>query len=433
MPGGLVDLLDRHTRATRRRRRWSRRWPRPAPSAATRRRSARAAYREAAAGWMARRLGVDVDPRARGGLRRHQGARGRRAAVAAPAATRPRHRAVPGISYPTYAMGATLAGCRAVPVRATLDDDRPRRRRPGAVPLGERRPATPPASSATSARRRPGAAPTACPCSPTSATWSSPGTGRPHDPRARRRRRARRALAVEALEPGRRPRRLLRRRPRPRPLPVARCASTPASWCPGPVQAAAVAALGDDAHVDEQRERYAPGSPDGRGAHRRGRCRRPAPAGAFYLWAPAPDGDAWALARRLAGQGGAVSPRRVLRPGRRRLRARRGRPARRPHRPRGGSPRCRLRPRPAVYEPPVVRPSGWWFADAGLAAAIGLVAGVTVIVRRHPVRRPGRRLRACVHARHPRGRDQRAGGLLDLPRVRRVLVRRRAPPTPMSR
>jgi aspartate/methionine/tyrosine aminotransferase len=35
----------------------------------------------------------------------------------------------------------------------------------------------------------------------------------------------------------------------------------------------------------------------------------PMPHGAFYLWAPVPDGDAWALARRLAEAGGAlVSP-----------------------------------------------------------------------------------------------------------------------------
>jgi len=78
---------------------------------------------------------------------------------------------------------------------------------------------------------------------------------------------------------------------------------------PGPVQAAAVAAWGDDVHVDEQRARYL------------GRLRAMAaaltsvgveaalPAGAFYLWVPAPDGDAWALARRLAASGGAlVSP-----------------------------------------------------------------------------------------------------------------------------
>jgi aspartate/methionine/tyrosine aminotransferase len=35
----------------------------------------------------------------------------------------------------------------------------------------------------------------------------------------------------------------------------------------------------------------------------------PLPSGAFYLWVPAPDGDAWALARQLAEAGGAlVSP-----------------------------------------------------------------------------------------------------------------------------
>jgi aspartate/methionine/tyrosine aminotransferase len=30
------------------------------------------------------------------------------------------------------------------------------------------------------------------------------------------------------------------------------------------------------------------------------------PAGAFYLWAAAPDGDAWAAARDLAGRAGIV-------------------------------------------------------------------------------------------------------------------------------
>jgi aspartate/methionine/tyrosine aminotransferase len=30
------------------------------------------------------------------------------------------------------------------------------------------------------------------------------------------------------------------------------------------------------------------------------------PSGAFYLWVPAPDGDAWALTRRLAAEGGAL-------------------------------------------------------------------------------------------------------------------------------
>ena len=79
---------------------------------------------------------------------------------------------------------------------------------------------------------------------------------------------------------------------------------------PGPVQAAAVAAFGDDAHVDVQRERY------------RTRLTTLAeviataydidvdmPGGGFYLWIPAPDGDAWAFTRRLATDAGTlVSP-----------------------------------------------------------------------------------------------------------------------------
>jgi succinyldiaminopimelate transaminase len=74
----------------------------------------------------------------------------------------------------------------------------------------------------------------------------------------------------------------------------------------GPVQAAAVVALNDDAHVDAQRTRY-------RARLLRlidmlGACGYPAgrPAGAFYLWVPAPDGDAWGAARDLAKKAGIV-------------------------------------------------------------------------------------------------------------------------------
>lgn len=77
---------------------------------------------------------------------------------------------------------------------------------------------------------------------------------------------------------------------------------------PGPAQAAGVAALDDDAHVELQRQRY------------RDRLALLAtvlsewsgdpvalPDGAFYLWIPTPDG--WAYAERLAREGGAlVSP-----------------------------------------------------------------------------------------------------------------------------
>jgi succinyldiaminopimelate transaminase len=78
---------------------------------------------------------------------------------------------------------------------------------------------------------------------------------------------------------------------------------------PGPAQAAAVAALADQVHVAEQRERY------------RNRLQRLArivgrfgpepalPRGGFYLWAAAPDGDAWAFTRTLLAEAGIlVSP-----------------------------------------------------------------------------------------------------------------------------
>src|SRR4029450_11826511 len=75
---------------------------------------------------------------------------------------------------------------------------------------------------------------------------------------------------------------------------------------PGPVQDAAVAAYGDMAHVDEQRERYRAGRADMREALAAIGVACELPAGAFYLWVPAPGGDAWALTRRLAEEGGAV-------------------------------------------------------------------------------------------------------------------------------
>jgi len=75
---------------------------------------------------------------------------------------------------------------------------------------------------------------------------------------------------------------------------------------PGPAQAAGVAALEDDAHVDEQRERY---------RHRLESFAKvlgalgvdaPQPGGGFYLWARAPGGDAWGFAERLAADAGCL-------------------------------------------------------------------------------------------------------------------------------
>ena len=77
---------------------------------------------------------------------------------------------------------------------------------------------------------------------------------------------------------------------------------------PGPAQAAAAVALADDAHVHVQRDRYR------RRLERLGKVFSawagvdvPFPAGGFYLWFDA--GDGWEFAERLAREGGAlVSP-----------------------------------------------------------------------------------------------------------------------------
>ncbi len=78
---------------------------------------------------------------------------------------------------------------------------------------------------------------------------------------------------------------------------------------PGPVQAAAVAALDDDAHVEAQRERYRRRLELLSGVFGGLGLEAPSSGGGFYLWVPAPEGDAWALARRIAAEAGAlVSP-----------------------------------------------------------------------------------------------------------------------------
>jgi succinyldiaminopimelate transaminase len=76
---------------------------------------------------------------------------------------------------------------------------------------------------------------------------------------------------------------------------------------PGPVQAAATVALRDDRHVDAQRERYRVRLERLRTILRQGLgVEAPLPGGGFYLWAPAPSGDGWALAERLAEEAGVL-------------------------------------------------------------------------------------------------------------------------------
>jgi succinyldiaminopimelate transaminase len=76
---------------------------------------------------------------------------------------------------------------------------------------------------------------------------------------------------------------------------------------PGPVQAAVSRAYGDDVHVDEQRERYRrrlvmlSGALSGYGIE------APFPDGAFYLWCSMEGVDGWQLAELIAEQSGIVS------------------------------------------------------------------------------------------------------------------------------
>ena len=78
---------------------------------------------------------------------------------------------------------------------------------------------------------------------------------------------------------------------------------------PGPAQAAAAAALADTDHVEVQRRRYRERLERARDILAAIGVDAPLPGGGFYLWAPAPGGDAWAWAERLAAEAGLlVSP-----------------------------------------------------------------------------------------------------------------------------
>ncbi|MEX2292297.1 MAG: succinyldiaminopimelate transaminase [Acidimicrobiales bacterium] len=266
-----------------------------------------AAYREAAAGWMARRLGVNIDP----------------ADVAACVGTkelvaglpqwlrlrRPDLDTVlyPSISYPTYAMGATLAGCRAVPYQ-TLDaiEDSDARR---AVCVWVNVPGNPTGAladlGAAAAWGRAHGVPVLSDECYVEFTWDgAPRTILEHGSDG--------VLAVHSLS-------------KRSNLAGARAGFYTGDpdlvhylaevrkhaglMVPGPVQSAAIAAWGDDSHVDAQRDRYHGRLRAMQAALASVGVEAPMPSGAFYLWAPAPDGDAWALTRRLVEQGGVlVSP-----------------------------------------------------------------------------------------------------------------------------
>lgn len=76
---------------------------------------------------------------------------------------------------------------------------------------------------------------------------------------------------------------------------------------PGPVQAAVAVAYEDDAHVRRQRERYAKRLAVLSEALEGSGIEAPMPAGTFYLWCRRPGVDGWTLAQELATDAGVVA------------------------------------------------------------------------------------------------------------------------------
>jgi succinyldiaminopimelate transaminase len=266
------------------------------------------AFREAAAGWMRRRLDVDVpvdDIAACIGTKELVAALPQWLHLRDPSRDTVLY---PAVSYPSYAMGATLAGCRGVAVDVEggrldavdpADVDR-------ALCLWVNSPGNPTGGltdlGAAAAWGRAHGVPVLSDECYVEFTWDGP-------PRTILEHGADGVLAVHSLS----------KRSNLAGLRAGFYAGDAAlvhflsevrkhagAMVPGPVQAAATVALGDDAHVDVQRERYRE-----RLAYFRdvlagvGAVAEPS-AGSFYLWAAAPDGDAWGLTAWLAERAGVL-------------------------------------------------------------------------------------------------------------------------------
>jgi succinyldiaminopimelate transaminase len=264
-----------------------------------------AALRNAAADWIARRLGARVEPATE--LAACVGSKEFVASTPQYLRLRDPSRDTvlyPAISYPTYEMGAILAGCRAVPYRSLDDIDEADAARALCVwvnspgnPTGELQDL---AAAAKWGRARD--VPVFSDECYAEFTWSGGPTTILREGTAG-------LIAVHSLS----------KRDNFAGARIGFYAGDAGLvhylrevrkhaglMAPGPVQAAAVLALGDDAHVEAQRSRYL------------ARLRRlrevlaavdypvELPAGAFYLWAAAPAGDAWAAARELARRAGIV-------------------------------------------------------------------------------------------------------------------------------
>ena len=268
-------------------------------------------FRAAAAAWMERRLGVTVPVAQIGAC---VGTKELVAGLPGWLKLRTPDRDTvlfPAVSYPTYAMGATLAGCRAVPVamdrqwRVDLASIRPEDAA-RAVCLWVNTPGNPAGglddlAAAAAWGRAHDVLVVSDECY-VEFTWDGP-------PQTILASGTEGVLAVHSLS-------------KRSNLAGARSgfyagdASLMAFllevrkhaglMTPGPVLAAATVALGDDDHVAVQRERY---------RQRLVRLQQIVaamgvsvglPGGGFYLWVGAPDGDDWGLVERLAAEAGVL-------------------------------------------------------------------------------------------------------------------------------
>lgn len=272
-----------------------------------------ASFREAAARWMHRRFAVDVPPMQIGA------SIGTKEFVA----TLPQWLQLrdpsrdtvlfPAVAYPTYEMGAVLAGCRPVPVPALEDgrmdlaaiapEDAER-----ALALWVNSPANPTGAlddlDAAAAWGRANGVPVFSDECYVEFTWQGRG----------------RTILESGLD-GVVAVHSLSKRSNLAGVRVGFYAGDAdlvaylqeirkhvGMMVPGPAQAAAIAALDDDDHVTLQRQRYQSRLELLAGVLSEWSGETvPMPAGAFYLWLPVDEG--WAYAQRLAEDGGAlVSP-----------------------------------------------------------------------------------------------------------------------------
>lgn len=270
------------------------------------------AFREAAAGWLKRQLDVSVDPVSEVGA-----CIGTKEFVASTPnylkLRSPERDTVlyPAVSYPSYAMGATLAGCRAVAVpvdehwridlSAIAPDDAAR-----ALCLWVNTPGNPAGGlddlAAVAAWGRANNVPILSDECYVEFTWDGAG----------------RTVLADGLD-GVLAIHSLSKRSNLAGARAGFYAGDPTlvhylrevrkhAGCmvPGPVQAAAIAAWSDQTHVDELRDTYRRRLEIGIELFAALGVSVSMPGGGFYLWVAAPEGDAWALTAMLAERAGVI-------------------------------------------------------------------------------------------------------------------------------